>query len=154
MTFPFYRLDKIDQSYQKLIAAKIPEKVALCLEEISAKLRLVSNVPPDSKTFPITPNAWEIQHKELYENPSYINKNHLPIELGDIFKKGSKKYILLAQPCDLMIRSNGKREPELIRVPLIEINKDDEDVKQCDTFSRHKYIEELPYFSDSQDGTW
>jgi hypothetical protein len=32
------------------------------------------------------------------------------VDLGDIFKDGKgQRYILLAQPCDLMVRSNGRR---------------------------------------------
>ena len=40
-----------------------------------------------------------------------LNRFHTPIELGDIFEKepNGKRYILLVQPCDLMVRSDGKR---------------------------------------------
>lgn len=50
--------------------------------------------------------ALEYQRTELYYDGSYINENHLPLEAGDVFDRGDdkEKYILLAQPCDLMIR--------------------------------------------------
>jgi hypothetical protein len=50
--------------------------------------------------------ALEYQRTELYYEGSYINENHLPLEAGDVFDRDDNgdKYILLAQPCDLMIR--------------------------------------------------
>ena len=60
---------------------------------------------------------------ELYDDK--INEYFCPLKSGDIFEKGNKKYILLAQPCDLMIRSNGKRAFDDYRcfVNLVEITK-------------------------------
>jgi hypothetical protein len=92
------------------------------LEEICTGLRSVSHIPTDSRFKPPS-STWKLQNAELYENADYLNRNHLPLELGDIFKKikGRKHYILLAQPCDLMLRINGKREPELDHVPMAEV---------------------------------
>ena len=55
--------------------------------------------------------ALRIQRFEVYESGDDLNRSHAPIELGDIFETESnkKRYILLAQPCDLMVRPNGKR---------------------------------------------
>jgi len=65
----------------------------------------------------------------------YINGLHLPIELGDIFeytseKGNSKKYVLLGQPCDLMVRpkrnnSPGGRHHTVIESVIAEINEFD-----------------------------
>ena len=74
--------------------------------------------------------SWEIQRSELYEKGDHINKLHMPVELGDIFQKtnGTKKYILIAQPCDLMMRledeSAGKRRPNMHEVTLADIIPD------------------------------
>lgn len=61
-----------------------------------------------------TQTAIDIRKSELYDESEIINKYHLPIELGDIFeitiKAQKRHFILLAQPCDLMIREkSGKR---------------------------------------------
>ena len=58
-----------------------------------------------------SPEALRIQRFESYESAGDFNQFHFPIELGDIFEKIStrRRYILLAQPCDLMVRGNGKR---------------------------------------------
>ena len=55
--------------------------------------------------------ALRIQRFESYESVGDLNEFHVPIDLGDIFENIStrRRYILLAQPCDLMVRENGKR---------------------------------------------
>ena len=73
--------------------------------------------------------AQQIYRREVYEDADYLSGLHLPIELGDIFKKeqGSKQFVLVAQPCDLMVRNNssGRRSPELSIVTLLPIRGDD-----------------------------
>lgn len=95
------------------------------LEAIASKLRVLSGLPTKSESSPVPANARLIQHDEMYEPQSYLNENHLPIEVGDIFEKvgvqSKKKYVLLGQPCDLMVRGDGKRYPELGRVQLVEL---------------------------------
>ena len=112
------------------------------LEEIARHLRLVSNIPTDSDSSPAI-TTWKIQQEEMYDAGDYVNKLHLPIDIGDIFKKtdggSSKSFILLGQPCDLMVRSDGKRYPEINEVMLAEIVMSDE---------QRPYTEELPYFGD------
>jgi hypothetical protein len=121
------------------------------LRKIISKIRLTSNIPAKT-TFMIPSKAWEIQHDELYENSEYLNKNHLPLELGDIFEKtdskNSKKYILLAQSCDLMIRGKGYRARDNNRLALLEITDFNE--KQYKTI----FEEEVVYFGDSPDQKW
>ena len=58
--------------------------------------------------------ARKIQRFESYESDEELNRCHLPIELGDIFEDTAshQRYILLAQPCDLMVRGTGKRSYE------------------------------------------
>ena len=58
--------------------------------------------------------ALRIQRFEVYEFPDELNRFHFPIEIGDIFEKTStgRRYILLAQPCDLMVRPRGMRSYE------------------------------------------
>lgn len=62
--------------------------------------------------------ALEIQRFECYDSGEELNRFFVPIDLGDIFRIGSKckLYILLAQPCDLVVRKNGKRNYETDRL--------------------------------------
>ena len=55
--------------------------------------------------------ALRIQRFEIYESAEALSRFYLPLELGDIFERLStgRRYILLTQPCDLMVRRNGKR---------------------------------------------
>ena len=85
----------------------------------------------------------------MYEFDDHINENHLPLELGDIFERidggSAKKYILLVQPCDLMVRSDGRRQPEIYRVPLAEI---------VSTNEPSQYSEEMLCFDASPSKRW
>ena len=49
----------------------------------------------------------KIRHKEIYSNGELINSLHKPIENGDIFQINDEKFILVAQPCDMMVRGKG-----------------------------------------------
>ena len=119
------------------------------LETIAAKLRAVSGVPTNCSMYAPPSSTWALQREELYESENHINQNHLPLEIGDIFERvgvsSTKRYILLAQPCDLMVRSDGKRHPELDRVPLVEVVC----AKEAPYCS-----EELPYFGSSPTERW
>jgi hypothetical protein len=122
------------------------------LKEIINNLRTISDIPTNPVSISFPTNIWKLQHNELYESSIYLNRNHLPLELGDIFEHtkvgSSKRYILLTQPCDLMIRKNGSRSPEIERFPIIEIISDN--MKH----EKSRYEEEMPYFSDNHDVKW
>ena len=53
----------------------------------------------------------KIQRFEIYDPGEELNRFHVPIDLGDIFRfeSNGRVYILLAQPCDLMVRGDGLR---------------------------------------------
>lgn len=85
-----------------------------------------------------------LQHDEIYESADHINTLHLPLELGDLFaKEGSaKRYVLIAQPCDLSVRKGGKRAPELSHFLLAEV---------VDKGERNLFESfELPYFERTE----
>ena len=81
------------------------------LRRLSEEFRSVSGIGTKSDMEPVHRHAKEIQRFELYETKELLNELHLPIDLGDLFEKTSsgtkKKFILIAQPCDLMVRSSG-----------------------------------------------
>ena len=54
----------------------------------------------------------EVARLEMYESAEYMQMHHIPLEVGDIFKKGDSKqhYMLLEQPCDLMVRGSVKNK--------------------------------------------
>src|SRR5262249_33559589 len=74
--------------------------------------------------------ALEIRQLELYEDTEYLNQHFTPVDLGDIFEieRGSgvpsKQYILLAQPCDMMVRHDdpkGERKHGVSEATLLEV---------------------------------
>lgn len=95
---------------------------------------------------PVSLQAQQIYREELYENPDHLNRLHLPVELGDIYQKigGTKEYVLVGQPCDLMVRGDGKRTPELSFVTLLQILGDTLNPPQ------HRALFELPAFKNGQ----
>lgn len=58
-------------------------------------------------------NLWQLRQEELYEPSDLVNQFHSPVRNGDIFcdpRQPGQLYILLGQPCDLMVRQSGERE--------------------------------------------
>ncbi|TCZ73461.1 hypothetical protein [Flaviaesturariibacter aridisoli] len=71
-----------------------------------------------------------IRHAEIYDSGDIINKLRKPLENGDIFQIDQTKYILVAQPCDMMIRGMGKKKgirnakvATLLRIEELDYNK-------------------------------
>ena len=94
------------------------------LQAVIDHVRTVNTIIPPAKYEP-NERLTAIQRQELYEDADFINANHLPLELGDIFTVGTEgtSLILLAQPCDLMLRPNGTRNKCVYEVVLAEIAK-------------------------------
>ena len=67
--------------------------------------------------------ARSIYRTELYETADHLAQMHATLELGDVFQKvkGTKQFILCEQPCSLMIRDKGYREPTVQYVTLLPI---------------------------------
>jgi hypothetical protein len=59
----------------------------------------------------------EWRRREVFEDGKGLNAIHAPLACGDVFEidlgKERKKYVFLAQPCDLMIRDDGRRTAEM-----------------------------------------
>jgi hypothetical protein len=62
-----------------------------------------------------------LRYKELFIDSSTLNILHFPISNGDIFQINKKEYILLGQPCNLAMRSDGKRGREYDTGFLVEL---------------------------------
>ena len=120
------------------------------------RIRSVSDIPIKSDSLIIPSDAWNIQHNELYEKADYLNNNHLPIEVGDIFEDIEKniKYVLLVQPCELMIRGkDGKRSRASYRLTLAKVKKLSEEDKN-DVIDEKAYLKEFLYFGTAREDKW
>jgi len=69
----------------------------------------------------------QIQYSELFDAAGLLNPAHQPLDLGDIFEVGDGQcYILLAQPCDLMVgRSSRVDVVTLVKIQTYESTADD-----------------------------
>lgn len=70
---------------------------------------------------------YELRHLDIYEPSDVINALNMPLENGDVFKvtEGigiNSFYILVAQECDLMIRSTGERSNDENKAVLLRIS--------------------------------
>ena len=54
----------------------------------------------------------EVLRKHVYHDEAYLSTGPHPPMLGDVFQLGKRLLVLVAQPCDLMIRSHGWRGGE------------------------------------------
>jgi hypothetical protein len=140
--------------------AKVREKLrtAPSVEQLTSRLQAVAAVtgpletessPPKAPAATGTPAAGHthetaatIMHEEVYDEAEHVNNLFLPIELGDIVKcvSGGQLWVVVAQPCDLMVRPGGKRAPELTHTTVAKIRKATEGEKPL--FSEFA----LPYF--------
>ncbi|MBX3358829.1 MAG: hypothetical protein KF745_10395 [Phycisphaeraceae bacterium] len=89
---------------------------------------LVTAIEPLARlrTGEVTPavvaQASRLQHLEVVDSATDMDGLFLPLDLGDIFEFKQRRYVLIAQSCDLAIRSNGKRNRDEDRVvALVEL---------------------------------
>ena len=78
-----------------------------------------------SRPIPQSVRARRIYRRELYEAGPLINLAYKPIANGDVFQKigGTKCFVLAAQPCNLTVRTTGKRTPDISHVALVPIKR-------------------------------
>lgn len=88
-------------------------------ESRSTEDELVEDKPSER-----VPVAAKISNEEIYESAEHLNGLHLPINLGDLFKntETGDVYVLIAQPCNLMVREEGKRAFEPSHMLLAKVS--------------------------------
>jgi len=122
------------------------------LRTIIRDSRPISAVKIDQRINRIFPQIRPIRRKELYEAASLVI--HTPLDVGDVFVNINKQatYILLGQPCDLMVRSVGKRASDRLLVPLVPLRRithKEFDSKPVNHWKTHAAINY--YYPDSSD---
>lgn len=86
--------------------------------EFAAAARTAKEIADIGRTLSATSQErlHKLRREELYESDQLINSFNDPLRNGDLFEIGEgdnlKLWVLVAQPCDLMVRSNGKRVRE------------------------------------------
>ena len=101
------RIKENDQWLQDLSSQR-QEKIDDMLAEAREIRKIADELPLPTE---VTKNEiYALRHQELYLEGSILNHAMLPTQNGDIYELDGKQYILLAQPCDLMVRASGYRE--------------------------------------------
>lgn len=96
-------------------------------QEITHNIRNIKETLPNIQNNPIDKEKIQsIQESEWYYSGNYLNSVFSPIQNGDIFTIGQKKYMLLCQPCNLAVRDQGKRSHDLDYAYLIPIRNTNE----------------------------
>lgn len=110
-----------DAEPEKTLAVLEPEPPSEPPSEIGVATPASGDSAFQLGPIPPTPMATRLAHSECYDSGEHINGLHLPVELGDVFESESKSYIVVTQPCELMVRSSGRRMPELTHIVLAEV---------------------------------
>lgn len=88
------------------------------VSEFSAAARTVKDIADIGRELSATSQErlHKLRWEELYESDELVNRYNDPLRNGDVFEIGEgaelKLWVLIAQPCDLMVRSNGERVRE------------------------------------------
>lgn len=136
--FRLYNLISKKENYNS-IADK--EQRAVFNDSI-AKIRKIDLIETGYNSGVENAQLTKLRDDELYLDKHIMNKLHLPISNGDIFKINNKHYILLVQPCNLAIRA-GKNDTGLrskgynnaFLVPIHQYNKNEKSHTKREIFS-------------------
>lgn len=148
-----HELDTLIRIYANGFAAELRSRLRgkEALHKAIDKARKYS-VDSEFKHARIGSEAWKLYREELYDSGEYINDCNAPLDAGDIFRltgqdgKDLGTFVLIAQPCDLMVRNvNGKRRANELLLAKIE---DREPLKFENGTLKEKKAFELPFFRD------
>nr|WP_298167079.1 hypothetical protein [uncultured Pseudomonas sp.] len=124
-------LHVVERAVSVTLAQKIRDVFAKSdsVQKSTRRLRALRTVPLTAPVSQIHKSLHEFRSLEVWEHDTLINGAYTPIACGDVFEldelefpgENSRKFLLLAQPCDISIRDNGKRDLEMaFLVPLKE----------------------------------
>lgn len=92
------------------------------------KIRKLKNIQINNAEIKINDCLRDFRNNEIWEEGEFINSSFMPVFCGDVFEytknNKSEKYILLAQPCDILIRKSGNRKLRTaFFIPINEVKK-------------------------------
>lgn len=89
----------------------------------------------------------DLRKSEVYDDIEYLNKTFSQISNGDIFDVSGNKYMLVCQPCNLMLRGDASRNAKefvyLLPIEEVFIPTNLEDESQKKKCRRQTYISHL-----------
>lgn len=136
-----FALTRLFQIFEKdeIIATLLKPNTPDNFNKAVKKARLIAQLwqsPVDE----VASNTRAIRRQELFECST--TQRFSPLQLGDIFQDHEGQYyILLAQPCDLMVRKEGHRNNKQLTVPMIPIGEIVENATGDDYWRTHAKLE-------------
>lgn len=118
--------------------------------DINKLLSYLPELPVDER--------YQLRRQELYETSTSLNKIHSELKTGDVFRAtvegGTQDFVLLAQPCDLVVRKNGRRKSVVATMAPIRIfaNKEEYDAHVVKVPSYEKTVFPLECYTASLEG--
>lgn len=117
------RIIQEDSIHHEMIETDYVKRMNTVIEKAKKIGKIATQQPSNQQPYL---EKLKLRYKELFLSGHIINGLNYPIENGDIFevtKDGQtfQKYILVAQECDLMVRSNGTRNSKV--AVLLQIEK-------------------------------
>ena len=106
-----YSIIQKDRVKSQLLQEETRDRFLSAARTVKGIVDVARSLPEDSSK-----RLRDLRYVELYEAGDLINGFHDPLKNGDLFEIGSagsvKLWVLIAQPCDLMVRKDGKRAYE------------------------------------------
>lgn len=121
------------------------QEIADAVKEIAAAASVETGV--DER---LRESAFSIQRSERYVTSNYLATRRVALANGDLFKvidanNVTSLWVLVAQPCDLAIRSNGKRNGSPTHLTVLPVEQRPNEPK------RGTYVELLHYLPPGSD---
>ena len=115
------------------------QEVADAVQEISAAASVSTGTDARLNEF-----SFEIQHAERYATSDYLSTRQVALANGDLFKvtdtsNSHSLWVLVAQACDLVIRSSGRRNGSPTHLTVLPVVRSEEEPKGA-------HVELLHYF--------
>ncbi len=96
--------------------SKSIKKMFVDHRDMHERMRMIRSIQID-KPAEIRHEAIEnFRYDEIWDEGDFLEASHAPLAIGDVFETVAgdvkRRFILLGQPCDLMLRSDGKRSAQ------------------------------------------
>lgn len=125
MLYKLFSLKQRDRLYNSLLDTGKSK-----LNDLTNEVRKISAIPTGRDENVDKEKLYNLQQIDRYMDGNLLKKYNFPLECGDIFLKPKQKpedkdkyYILISQPCDLVLRNNGSRHHDVYQAFLVEMKQ-------------------------------
>lgn len=113
----------VERAITATVSQKLRDSFAnnTSIQASTVRLRALRSITLDNMTPAIHQHLEQFRKLEIWEPDSLINSSYTPLACGDVFELdiqelsngvAKKRFLLLGQPCDIAVRSNGTRDLE------------------------------------------